>query len=347
MRAIFYDHLGDFGDFVNIVGRINARLERLEEASSTVEQENKGESMATKDTKRDEQLKAYRAEASEREAPAGLRTERVVLEVTYFGDDSGPPAKWPWQDWVSRLDKGESVRVVSDEERGAEVAKLRSQNELQLKQIAEFASRSGDDLNVVRAERDAAIRELSAEKMWRDNLAMQRNEIRDERDALKARVASLEAASGNSTAQPYGSQAASGGGEGEPAGWCAEWKQDGKLGSLLYRSHPDAMRDIPIQCNAVPLYRAPPQPRGWLSEEEVWALRVAADNLPGMEDADGEPLDPLEGVFRNLLARSSPPEVVLPPTAARDKQGVPCVRLVEVRWALDAAGVAVKEVPRE
>jgi hypothetical protein len=51
-------------------------------------------------------------------------------------------------------------------------------------------------------ERDAAIRELSAEKVWRDNLAMQRNEIRDERDALKARVAELEAASGGGKGEP-------------------------------------------------------------------------------------------------------------------------------------------------
>ena len=89
----------------------------------------------------------------------------------------------------------------------------------------------------------------------------------------------------------------------------------------------------------VPLFAAPPQPRWWLTEEEVWALRVAADNIPGMEDADGEPLDELEIVFRKLLARNSPPEVVLPDYLRFQFHGQ--VNR-DVRAALAAAGVEVK-----
>jgi len=322
------------------------------------------------------------------------------------------------------------------------------------------------------AECDAAIRDLSKSKLWKDNLAMQRNEIRDERDTLKARVAVLEAqlesvadraaaaetalesapaasewrdlkvgevvqagdemrgdvstpwcdvteeyigqehihflyysfrrrvqapaASGrgqqlreqvaaivheamgfyrvaetwtwqgeNSFAEDRARQsateivarkaaaeivarqaaaeivelmqAASGGGEGEPVAWRCEWTDHTSLYLSKTQAEIDSGGDIVPQ----PLYLAPPQPRGWLSEREVWALRVAADNLPGMEDADGEPLDPLEGVFRNLLARSSPPEVVLP--RAFDV----VMSAKAVRSALDTAGVPWKEVGGE
>jgi hypothetical protein len=144
-----------------------------------------------------------------------------------------------------------------------------------------------DFANRIVAERDAAIRELSAEKMWRDNLAMQRNEIRDERDALKARVAELEAASG--------------GGE---------------------------------------------QPRGWLTEDEREIIAGIAD--------DDEYTEEGQNIAKALLARSSPPEVVLPKLHTRCEVNEannksPCLwfRRPDVIKSLAAAGVAVKEVGRE
>ena len=114
-------------------------------ASSAVEQKNKGDGMAAD----------------------GLRTERVVIEVT------GAPG---WRVHVNGIDV-ESVRVVEE---------------------AHF-----DDLAQVAMERDAAIRERES---WRI-LADKANEARDK---LQARVAELQAASGNYSAQPYGPPAASG-----------------------------------------------------------------------------------------------------------------------------------------
>jgi hypothetical protein len=214
-----------------------------------------------------------------------------------------------------------------------------------------YADRMGCDeerdfANRILDQRDAAIRERDESRQVAQTfeslcLAEQaRNKV------LKARVAELEAAAklapdanadGGSN---HVAQAASGG-EGEPAGWCAEWKQDGKLGSLLYRSHPDAMLDIPSQCNAVPLYRQPPQPRGWLKEEEREALRYASQ---GLREAGGISNVQAMKQIDALLGRSSPPEVVL--ESWREHAGQ-VVSLDDVRAALAAAGVAVKEVGRD
>ena len=137
----------------------------------------------------------------------------------------------------------------------------------------------------------------------------------------------------------HAAQAASGGGEGGPDYYVYK----NEVGMILYTS-PKLVNDGWGGCTIEPVYKAPPQPRGWLSEEEVWALRVAADNLPGMEDADGEPLDPLEAVFRALLARSSPPEVVLPTVFSISLLGDRLLVEAQVKKALASAGVAVKEV---
>jgi hypothetical protein len=99
MRALFSDHLAEFEDLVAIVGRINARLERLEamipksvSASSAPEHENKGDDMATD----------------------GIRTERVTLEIAHWGEY--PAARWDFAYCLRPLYALESVRVVSGEE---------------------------------------------------------------------------------------------------------------------------------------------------------------------------------------------------------------------------------------
>ncbi len=79
-----------------------------------------------------------------------------------------------------------------------------------------------------------------------------------------------------------------------------------------------------------PLYRAPPQPRGWLTEEEREAVQWAAD-------AAYDKQHPAEDTLRNILARSSPPEVDLPISLSPIDEEL-------IRAALAAAGVAVKEV---
>jgi hypothetical protein len=154
-------------------------------------------------------------------------------------------------------------------------------------------------LNRLTAERDAAIRE---------------------RDDLKARVAELEAASG--------------GGQGEPDYYVYK----NEVGMILYTS-PKLVNDGWGGCTIEPVYKAPPQSRGWLSEERE-ALRYASQ---GLREAGGISNVQAMKQIDALLVRSSPPEVVLP--NVYDHIGLRPVYLrADVIKALAAAGVAVKEV---
>jgi hypothetical protein len=189
----------------------------------------------------------------------------------------------------------------------------------------ERAQRERDDAineyHSVSAERDAAIRErdtLKARlkdsqncsgKFWSQILV-----VASERDKLKARVAELEAASG--------------GGAGEPVAWMCEWTDHVGLHHTKTDAEDEANGDVVPQ----PLYRAPPQPRGWLTGEEKAAIRWAMS-----EGFDEE-------VLRALLARSTPPEVVLPGLFALSLLGDRLLIESQVKEALTAAGVAVKEV---
>ena len=80
-------------------------LPTLEEAIANIT--HKGDHMGTKS---EIQAEDYRREAS------GLRTERVVLEVTYRWGT--PPTKWNWNHVITSplvtLKPGESVRVVEE-----------------------------------------------------------------------------------------------------------------------------------------------------------------------------------------------------------------------------------------
>jgi len=87
------------------------------------------------------------------------------------------------------------------------------------------------------------------------------------------------------------------------------------------------------------------QPRGWLTAEEREAVLWAADAAYDKQHPD-------EDILRSLLARSSPPKVVLrdfPPDAICNLDSHylsgwnQCMALA--KKALAAAGVAVKEVP--
>jgi hypothetical protein len=147
----------------------------------------------------------------------------------------------------------------------------------------------------------------------------QRDAAIRERDAAQARVAELEAASG--------------GGEGEP------------VANFTFHADDSAERARYVGMTVKPLRR--PQPRGWLTQGEIAALTgccVSSGNL----NEEGKK------TIRNLLARSSPPEVVLPKLHTRCEVNEanhksPCLwfRRPDVIEALTAAGVAVKEVGRE
>jgi hypothetical protein len=225
-------------------------------ASSAVEHENKGDGMATD----------------------GLRTERVVLEITQFNNSGYKPAsEWDWDFFLrgEALTDGESVRVVEEPLSDA------------------WAQR----LNRLTAERDAAIRERDE---LRGEIASVRNcwgVSRAANDVLKARVAELEARNVTAGEGSRAAQAASGGGE---------------------------------------------QPRGWLSEDERACLEKMRDELKrlllamSLKTVIGQNTERDFIAIESILARSSPPEVVLSFSAYLVRENVIA--------ALKAAGVAVKEV---
>ncbi len=289
----------------------------------------------------------------------GMRTERVTLEINTFDVQ---PAK-DWACWDAFAYKpGESVRVVEEPLSDA------------------WAQR----LNRLTAERDAAIRERDKLQARVAELEGCPWVPKAERDALQARVAELEAASGggghkvtegdclstvrdaggrpmpkgpapglvakqaasggNSTGQPYGSQAASGGGE--PVAWMCEWTDHTSLHRLKTDAEDEANGDVVPQ----PLYRAPPQPRGWLTEEEREALesaRLHLSNFDAFDEKTEQDARWASEIVAILLARSSPPEVVLPVADCSwccDYATVWRECLEAVRSSLAKAGVAVKEV---
>jgi hypothetical protein len=276
------------------------------------------------------------------EMSQGMRTERVVLEITYNKNTLPPTSRWAWKTLLRlRSQDGESVRVVELSERHAE-----------------FVSSATWQAETAEQQRDAAIRERDAAKARVAELEGCSWVPKAELESLQARVAELEAASGNSQAIIDGSQAASGGGEGEPVAWGVmssadpphrvglHWDQE-----LAERLARQKQCDYNSQLVVAPLYRAPPQPRGWLTEEE-------RDLIAGITD-DDEYTEEGQNIAKALLARSSPPEVVLPeswtlwieqfvgPVVEPFLDDVLSKRDAEWRAALAAAGVALKEVGRE
>jgi len=250
----------------------------------------------------------------------GMRTERVTLEIKH-----GEPCsvqEWSWVTMV-RLQTGESVRVVEE---------------------THF-----DDLAHLAMERDAAIRErddaIERARRWEGRCIVL------ERD--------LDAASGCGEPQcvSSGSCGATTGDSGqdwhlasssrEPVAWLCEWTDH----NLLHQSQAEAERVAAGDVVPQPLYRSPPQPRGWLSEEEREAV-----TLLSADRGQFAPQTPHEArrnaaidVCRNILARSTPPEVVLPERCPRGGIGETWERARDGMWlaALAAAGVDAKEVGRE
>jgi hypothetical protein len=168
-----------------------AMIPKSVSASSAVDHENKGDGMATKDTKRDEQLKAYRAEASEIPAPAGLRRDLVTLEIAHWGEYSA--ARWDFAYCLRPKYALESVRVVYD---AAEAL---------AESVAWEGARDAYRGRILRLteERDAAIRErdayqeeyykLRAAKITQALTADRFASAVSEADKLRARVDELEA----------------------------------------------------------------------------------------------------------------------------------------------------------
>jgi hypothetical protein len=131
---------------------------------------------------------------------------------------------------------------------------------------------------------------------------------------------------------------ASGGGEGEPDYYVYK----NEVGMIVSTSK--KFEDGWAGCTIEPVYKAPPQPRGWLTEEEREAVQWAADTAYDKQH-------PAEDTLRSVLARSSPPEVVLPHDMGRHCGSEQyCLGweagLQDARLSIAAAGVAVKEVDK-
>ena len=116
-----------------------------------------------------------------------------------------------------------------------------------------------------------------------------------------------------------------------------EWADHTVLYYSLARAEADADGDIVPQ----PLYAAPQPAKRWLTAEQREMIGIARNHF------EGNHLQQLVDACTDLLARSSPPEVVQP---AVNRAAAPAyVEIVERRdaeWlaALAAAGVTVKEV---
>ena len=277
----------------------------------------------------------------------GMRTERVTLEVEI--ERGSPPSEWPWSYILSRSDAlklrpGESVRVV-EEPHSDYLAQVAMQRDAAIRERDELRKswlRSEESGTRLLAERNAAldaadgVRKQVAElkdkshARWvsMNKYLCELSETRCERDEVKARVAELEAASG--------------GGEGEADAWGIV--RDGNVESVTHRRFRGEAECCAARLvgTVVPLYRSPPPPRGWLTGEEREAVETARDHFDNDDLGDSECVF-IARMMKQILARSTPPEVVLDafPT---DETGEFFSRR-DVIAALAAAGVAVKLPP--
>jgi hypothetical protein len=282
----------------------------------------------------------------------GSRTERVTLEITHQHLSHASAFDWPYMVANYFHRNGESVRVVEE---------------------AHF-----DDLAQVAMERDAAIRERDAAKSDaeksavriksqaenvayfrrdRDETVSERDAAIRERDALKARVAELEADVADcnilfgdrwreavSAVTGKAAPAASGAAGTEPDAW-GVWR-DGSVESVAHRRFRNSAEHSAehLGGTVVPLYAVPQAAKGWLTQEEREVISYFREACQGQHERAigndsprcGEIYGRRDAILRRLLARSSPPEVVLP----RGWE----VEVAEIRKALAAAGVTVKEV---
>jgi hypothetical protein len=330
------------------------------------------------------------AEAAERSVPvsktgegqSGMRTERVTLEVVHGAIASVNDQRW----WDNRLwiepQKGESVRVVDDDEREVTVGDNEPWQKAILNDAVSIIVDGGDwgrgnsmnhgklgvaviwaDKEIGRLRARVAVMEEARKRfdtaleeardasgindfiVQRDEAFAERDAAIREREKLEGRYAIVdrrerfwfgqselrEAALKRTEARVAELEAASGGGEGQPDAFGVV--RNGNVDAVTHRLfRKDAERSAEQWGGTVvPLYRQPSQPRGWLTEDE-------RELIAGITD-DDEYTEEGQNIAKALLARSSPPEVVL--ESWREAAGE-VVSLDDVRAALAAIGVAVK-----
>jgi len=313
------------------------------------------------------------------EVQSGMRTERVTLEIAHWGEY--PAARWDFSYCLRPLYALESVRVVEEDreaverdsrEEGYRILELewltareerdaaireRQKLEDRLSRVLKSSDSMWSQILVVGAERDtlrARVDELEAaaklaphanaddeanhaaqaasgggEQLQEQVAAIVHESMRFEREKNTPRWKA-----GNSFAEDRArqaaaeivelTQAASGGGEGEP------------VANVTFHLDDSAERARYVGMTVKPLRRS--QPRGWLSGDERLALDAARTII------DGGGRTNIGATIDALLARSSPPEVVLPRVYCHGGDGEQLVDIKDVRAAIAKAGVAVKEV---
>ena len=145
---------------------------------------------------------------------------------------------------------------------------------------------------------------------------------------------------------------ASGGGEGEPVAWARRFHEcyERLAPQYGYETRKDTRVFDPESQNgklmcavmeSIVCGKAPPQPRGWLTGEEFGVIKRVRDHLFDTDQLEFTDIVTLDAI----LARSTPPEVVLPGTQVR-YHNISVEDQRDAQWikALAAAGIKVKEV---
>ena len=292
---------------------------------------------------------------------SGLRTERVTLEVT---TTLGHPESWDWpsilEDRILVHRIGESVRVVPSSEADAEVERLRVALADAIRRPMGVIPNSADGLVTQKELDEAEMRR--PRNIPRTVLVEQLTDERDaaisERNAALARVEELEkqhadasriayTLTGTATDKYHEAKdavtvllaSARQQADAEPVAW-GVLADDESIHSLCLTE--DRVRRVAEKSEAVvPLFRAPPPPRGWLTAKEREAVRRAA-SVMSEEYHHGPTDNEAASVLRALLSRSSPPRVRLPEKEWWVDSNVRHYRVNDVRAALAKAGVEVE-----
>ena len=270
----------------------------------------------------------YRAEQRQREAPNGLRTDWVTLEIKQFSNPGyKPPSEWPWAIFLhgEALTHGESVRVVEEPERlEARVSVLQA--------AVESARAERDD---AARNRDRLHGELGEVRQQLATAILERESLREQLESVACRAAAAETALESSPA-------ASGAAGTEVVAWGV--RRNGEISCVTHRMFRSmAQRSVEqFGGTVIPLYAAPQPAPGWLTAEEREVLELVAS------DAETSAVRPrwknVARVIHALLARSSPPEVVRPKWWEDIRSVIGDQRDADWLAALAGAGVTVKEV---
>ena len=176
---------------------------------------------------------------------------------------------------------------------------------------------------------------------WRDASPCIGEEVARGPIGFRRRITAQAASGGNHSANPNGS-------EQEPVAW-GFFAEDGGM------VHVSTFKPEPGTATVVPLYRLPSPPRGWLTGKERTTLAGVVGLLRDLAKVCGRAAasrcELTAVAVEALLARSTPPEVVLkdfPPDTIRSVDSHylagwdQCMALA--KKALAAAGVTVNEV---